>query len=76
VHVDAELARLPDDAGYLRAAAGELLPSAPLAGSDHDLSDLVLLREGGDRVGGIVAVDLVPAGADVVRDLPEITMIR
>src|SRR5580700_2043633 len=65
VHVDAERACLPDDPGDVGAAAGELLPAAAPAGSDHDLGDLMLPREPGDGPGGIVVVCLVPAGADV-----------
>jgi hypothetical protein len=65
VDVDAERTRLLDNPGHVRAAAGELLPPAALAGPDHDLGDLMLLREGGDGPGGILARYLVPAGADV-----------
>src|SRR5580693_4970099 len=65
VDVDAERTRLPDNLGHVRAAAGELLPPAALAGPDHDLGDLMFLREGCDGPGGIIALYLVPAGTDI-----------
>jgi hypothetical protein len=72
VDVDPKRTRLPDNAGHVRAAAGELLPPAALAGSDHDLGDLMLLREGGDGPGGVIALYFVPAGADIGRQFPQL----
>src|SRR6202007_1769907 len=71
-NVDADRARLPDDLDDMRPAASELLPPAALAGPDDDLGDLMLPRESGDGPGGIVIVDLVPAGTDVRRQLPQL----
>ncbi len=71
MNVDAELTRCPDYPLHVRPAAGELLPSAALAGADHDLCDLMLTREADDGTGGIVIADLVPAGTDVRRELSQ-----
>src|SRR5580700_10934555 len=72
VDIDAKRTRLPDNPGHVRAAAGELLPAAALAGPDHDLGDLMLLREGGDGPGGVIALYFVPAGADIGRQIPQL----
>ena len=72
MHVDTKRARLPDDPRDVRAAAGELLPTAAAAGPDHDLGDLILPREAGDGPGGIIARYLVPASADVGRQLAQL----
>jgi len=69
VNVDAELTRCPDYPLHVRPAAGELLPSAALAGADQ--CDLMLTREADDGTGGIVIADLVPAGTDVRRELSQ-----
>src|SRR5262249_21313558 len=63
--------RLPDDPHDVGATAGELLPPAALAGADHDLGDLVLPGESDDALSGIVILYVVPAGADVGRQLPQ-----
>ena len=67
VHVDTDRIGLPDDPLHVRPTAGQLLPAAALAGSDHDLSDLMLAREPRDGPGGIVVDHLEPAGINVVR---------
>src|ERR1700730_2501257 len=72
VHVDTKRTGLPDDPRDVRAAARELLPAAAAAGPDHDLGDLILARAAGDGPGGIVARYLVPASADVGRQLAQL----
>src|SRR5271165_590601 len=67
VHVDAERAGLAQHLSYIRAATGQLLPPAALARTDHDLGDLMIPGEVGDGPRGVVAFQVVPAGADVRR---------
>src|ERR1700733_3117514 len=64
--------RLIDTPLYPGAAAGQLLPPAALTGTDHDLGDLIPPREAGDGPGGIVVLNLVPAGAHVRGQLLEL----
>jgi K+-transporting ATPase B subunit len=71
VDVDPERSSLPDNPCDVRAAAGELLPPAALAGPDHDLGDLMLAREPGDGPGRVVVFYLVPARVDVRSQVPQ-----
>ena len=70
VDVDAERTRLMDNPPYDRPTVGDVPPAA-LDGPDHDLSDLMLPCEADDGPGGIVILYLVPAGAEVGRQLSQ-----
>lgn len=71
MYIDADRARLPDNPGDVRAAAGELLPAAAMTRPDHDLRDLMLAREPGDGRHGIFVYYLVPAGTDRLCQFPQ-----
>jgi len=72
VDVDTERTGFIDDPFHPGAAAGQLLPPAALTGTDHDLGDLIPPGEAGDGPGGVVVLQLVPAGADVRGQLLEL----
>src|SRR6202042_2704662 len=71
VDVDAVRAGLLDHPPYDRPAA-RYVPPAVLDGPDHDLGDLMLPGEADDGPGRVVILDLVPAGAEAARQLPQL----
>jgi hypothetical protein len=71
VDVDAERVGLMDYPSDDRPTVGDVPPAA-LDGPDHDLGYLVLLREADQGPGRIVIFYLVPAGAEVGRQLSQL----
>jgi hypothetical protein len=63
--VDADCPGLAEHVADVRPVAGQMLPPATSARTDHDLTEVMLAREGGDGPRGTLIAQVVPAGAEV-----------